>query len=285
MTVAFALPCIKTGSHLDETLLSIFASAAGAEQPVMVHILSPLASDAFASLPIDPSGKVLVQIVSVPANTGMMGKFDCFLSWYRPEDPDDIIVFSNDDVVFAPDFVARLAGTPMDDLIAGPVIRTPSGTWQTSMFRKRFSLLSLMFRVYDGGLYSRLIKTPDTLDGLNKGRFTVDGCCFVLNERTLRRFGRRFDYVAFLYLEEVLFQVLYEKLGIRSEVVAGLEITHLGGASLTHVWSLDKSRLQLESVTAVSRAYLGHAPWQTAVLRGWFRLESLVRQVLTKVTL
>jgi len=213
----------------------------------------------------------------------MMGKFDDFLSVHRPQDPNEIIVFSNDDVVFAPDFIARLAETPMDDLIAGPVIYKPDGGWQTSMFRKRFSLLRLMFRVYDGGLYSRFIRLPASLDRLNEGRVTVDGCCFILNERTLRRFGRRFDFVSYLYMEEVLFQVLHDRLGIRSEVVRALKITHLGGASLTHAWSNGKSRIQLDSVTAVSRAYLGHAPWQIAILRGWFRFESLARRLLTKV--
>lgn len=283
MTIVFVLPCIKIGAHLDDTLRSIFVSAATINQHVTVHILSPLPSKSFVDLPKDPTGTIPVQIMAVPEATGMMGKFDHFLSVYEPEDPDQIIVFSNDDVVFAPNFVARLAHTLLDDVIAGPVIRTPDGAWQTSMFRKRFSLVRLMFRIHDGGLYSRFIRVPDTLDGLNEGRVTVDGCCFIMNERTLRRFGRRFDFVAFLYMEEVLFQVLHDRLGIRSEVVEGLEITHLGGASLTHVWSAGKSRTQLDSVTAVSRAYLGHAPWQTAVLRGWFHFESLARRALTKL--
>lgn len=283
MTIDFVLPCIKTGAHLDDTLRSIFASAASSNQPVTVHILSPLPPESFADLPKDTTGTVPVQIMGAPEATGMMGKFDHFLSVHEPEDPNQIIVFSNDDVVFAPDFVAQLAQTPMDDVIAGPLIRTPNGVWQTSMFRKRFSLVRLMFRIYDGGLYSRFIRAPDTLDGLNEGRVTVDGCCFIMNERTLRRFGRRFDFVAFLYMEEVLFQALHDRLGICSKVVESLEITHLGGASLTHVWSAAKSQTQLDSVTAVSRAYLGHAPWQTTVLRAWFYFESLARRALTKL--
>ena len=283
MNISFALPCIKTGAHLDETLRSIFASAETANQRVTVNILTPLAKDAFAAIPCDPAGKVAVHILAVEASTGMMGKFDQFLSLCPAKDPDEIIVFSNDDVIFAPEFLTRLAQTSMDNLIVGPVIRTPDGSWQTSMFRKRFSLLRLMFRVYDGGLYSRFIRHPTCLERINEGRTTVDGCCFLLNERTLLRFGRRFNFVAYLYMEEVLFQVLNERLGIRSKVVEELEITHIGGASLTHSWSAGKSRIQLDSVTSVSRDYLGHMPWQTAMLRGWFRVEDLMRRFLTKV--
>lgn len=215
-------------------------------------------------------------------STGIMLRFDRFLSIHKAEDSNEIIVFSNDDVIFATDFIANLTDTPVDDRIVGPLIRTPDGSWQTSMFRKRFSFFRLMFRIHDGGLYSRFFRLPTSLDGLNEDRFTVDGCCFILNEGTLRRFGRRFDFVSFLYMEEVLFQALHDRFGIRSEVCKNLMITHLGGASLPHVWSAGKSKIQLDSVTAVSRAYLGHTPWQTAILRGWFRLESLARRVIAK---
>ncbi len=276
------LTCIKTGQHLVQTLESIFTSAATAKQPVTVFILTQIPAEVASTIPKDPTCRVPVRIVPMEGSTGIMLRFDRFLYAYEAADDDEIYVFSNDDVIFARDFIPKLIEIPLDDRIVGPMIRTPNGSWQASLFRKRFSFLRLMFRIHDGGLYSKFFPFAAPIEKINYDRFTVDACCFVMTERTLRRFGRQFDFVSFIYMEEVLFQFLHDRLNIRSEVNANLLITHLGGASLPHKWSAERSKRQLESLTAVSSTYLNHTKWQTLGLRSWFKLEGLVRRVISR---
>jgi GT2 family glycosyltransferase len=283
MRITFVIPCIKTGMHLDATLTSIAAAAPGVPADIMVKILSPLPQSAFADLPHE-TRRLEIEIFDVDPVSGMMGKFDLFLAARKDYDTDDIFIFSNDDVIFSSNFLTQLVCMPTLGRILGPVIRQPDGRFQVSMFRKQFTFWRLMVRIHDGGLYSRLIKVPDTLDdNLNTGRKTVDGCCFILSEDSLRRFGRQFDFCAFLYMEEVIFQNFFDRYDLRSEVVRDLSILHLGGATLTHGWSRAKSRNQIASVTAVSSAYLGHSQFQTAILRSYFIFEFALRALIESI--
>ncbi len=285
MIITILLTCHKTGPHLNNTLQSIYQAAAQADlqDEIQIRILTPLPEGEFLEVPQPHDVGVNLELFTTMPVGGILSKFDEYLATTETIDPQAVFVFSNDDVVYGPDFLAHIAETDLVGKIAGPVIYTPAGGWQTSMFRKRFTFLRLMFRVHDGGFYSRFFPAPSTLAGINYGRKTVDGCCFIMTEATLRRFNRRFNFVAFLYMEEALFQYLHDRHGIRSEVNQMLQVTHLGGATAAHVWSPKKSLIQLDSVSAVSRTYLGHAPWQTRLLRAWFQFESCARTVLGKI--
>lgn len=282
MGITVLITCIKTGRHLNDNISSIARGAQSAGVPVPVKILTPLPTEAFDDLPQEDVSRLDLEIVPVDPSTGMMGKFDSFLGSPQNVAADEIYVFSNDDVIFSGDFFKNLAKKNLDGMIAGPVIYHPDGQFQMSLFRKQFSFWRLMFRVHDGGLYSRFVKHPTALDEtLNSGRKTVDGCCFIINGATIEQIGGKFDFCAFLYMEEVLFQYYHDKYEILVEVQEDLCVIHLGGTSLlTHQWTKRRSQTVRDSVSAVSRAYLGLSPVQTSILRSYYAFEGVLRTVL-----
>lgn len=279
----YIIASVRASDHLTATIASINESAGFAGEHVTIVVAGGVLSTELRGIAL---GKyVELRVANDYRDRGMLAKFNTGLESLKGETTDDAVVFfCNDDIIMDRFFVNNLSISDFTaPVLLGPIVRTPDGSLQRSMFRKRYGKMDMFFRVWDGGLYTKLfgrwVLARCRLDAdLNKGRLTVDGCCFGLNGAALAQMVR-FDDRIYLYYEEVFLQNCASIWRWHCSVREDLAIVHLGGASESHGWSARRSSIQMKSALYVARSYLNFGALGVGLLGVYRWFEGGLRKI------
>lgn len=233
MNIEFLIAAVRLSAHLRQTVESIDRSATAAGVAVRVTVCGGVSAAEVSTL---GCGRfVRLQAAEDGRDRGMLAKFNAGLRAVGTQAVEaPIWIFCNDDLIVNESFVAGLSSLRGAGAgLYGPFIRTPDGRVQYSLCRRRYTKLGLFLRVWDGGFYSKvfgrfLSARPDDSQWLNRGRETVDGCCFIFTGDTIGHLGQ-FDESFYLYFEEVYLQWLVRRYRLHCAVLPELQVVHLGG--------------------------------------------------------
>jgi len=221
---------------------------------------------------------------------GRFGYFSTFnLALEQKEIIDsDLFVFMNDDIIIPSNFLNVIKQSTLDrGILYAPLVRKINAAIQLSVFRKNYSKLTMFFRFYDEGLYSkvgRLLRTLDTkTENINRNRYTVFGCCFIMNQTAVTQMGK-FDDRIFLYYEEVFLFAMVRKFNWECKVLTNLSINHRGGATTTRRFTPIRSHMDKQSAIYVAKEYLGFNRTQLLILRMYKLLEIFSRQLISLIS-
>jgi GT2 family glycosyltransferase len=217
---------------------------------------------------------------------GYFANLNKALEHYEGE-PHDFYVFTNDDITIHPGFLDDILKCPTErPILYAPLIKDKNGDVQMSVYRKDYTKLGMFWRINDEGLYTRIssrlgfkVRRPSDI---NKGRYTVYGCCFIMNALSLKDIGE-LDGDIFLYYEEAYFSVMVKKFGWDCKVLEDTEINHVAGATMTKGYYINRSRIDMQAALCVAERYMGFNGLQLLALRIFKWIELVVRQITQSI--
>ena len=214
---------------------------------------------------------------------GYFGTFNLALKQNEVND-SDLFVFTNDDISVPPSFLRLIKESSLAlPILYAPLVRNVNGTTQLSVFRKSYSRLSMFFRLYDEGLYSKLGHVLGVLDtkirNINKNRHTVFGCCFIMNQVAINQI-KSFDDNIFLYYEEVFLYAMARQFNWDCQVLTLLSVNHYGGRTAPEKYTFTRSDLDRRSALYVAQKYLYFNSTQLLVLQIFKQFELCIRSLI-----
>ena len=210
--IGFVILNYKTWEKTIECVRSIRATVPADKIIVVVDNASPNESaEQLAAL----AGTEEYEFISSGKNGGY--SFGNNIGFQSVKDRCDIVVFTNNDIVFTDGAAEAMAAAFHEETLAvGPLVKLPTGELTNPPTLKTQSMLQLL------GLKSR----ENIIAPWEKGKvFQVVGCCFAVNAKLFEAVGCFDDHV-FLYHEEYI-------LGKKAQD-AGLEILFEPNAVVIH---------------------------------------------------